>query len=484
MLLRYFYDEKLAHASYLVGCQATGDALVIDPGRNINEYIATAEREGLQIVSVTETHIHADFVSGLLELATRTGATAYLSDEGDENWKYQFADRINSVLIKDGDQWNVGNLRIQVMHSPGHTPEHVSFFLTDGAAADEPMGIFTGDFVFVGDVGRPDLLEEAAGIAATKEPSARTLYRSLQRFAELPDYLQIWPAHGAGSACGKALGAVPSSTVGYEKRFNWAFRTESEDEFVRMVLEGQPEPPRYFAMMKKLNKIGPPLLNGQSIPPRLTAHRMAELVQQEAIIVDTRDASAFAEEHLPGSWNIPLSSSFVTYAGWLLDYTTPFYLIVDDAQVTVATQLLQSIGLDNVAGYATPESLEFWTRETSQELPVITQVTPRQIKDAVLQKDVLIIDVRSAAEFSEGHLPNAVNIPLGFVLERVSELPAHHPVLVNCQTGVRSAIAASLLQGAGLTQVMNLRGGYVEWITEQLPVDRESNIGQSVALKS
>ena len=477
MLLRYFYDDKLAHASYLVGCQATGDALVIDPGRNIEPYISAAEKEGLRIIAITETHIHADFVSGTLELAHRTGATAYLSDEGDENWKYLFADRIKSVLVKDGDEWKVGNLRIQVMHTPGHTPEHISFLLTDTAAADEPIGIFTGDFVFVGDVGRPDLLEEAAGIAGTAEPGARQLYRSLQRFAELPDYLQVWPAHGAGSACGKALGAVPSSTVGYEKRFGWAFQVEDEEEFVRMVLADQPEAPRYFAMMKKLNKEGPPLLNGCPLPPRVTGHRLVQLVKEEAIIVDTRDSAAFATGYLPGSWNIPLTSSFVTYAGWLLDYETPFYLIVDEDHLVTAVRMLYSIGLDNVAGYATPEALEFWTRETGQELCIMPHVTPQQIKEGVLKGEIHVVDVRGATEFKEGHLPNAVNIPLGYVLERLNELPVHQPIVVNCQTGVRSAIAASLLRGTGMDKVLNLRGGFVEWATEGLPIERENGHG-------
>jgi len=243
LLLRYFYDEKLAHASYLAGCQETGEAIVIDPGRDLEPYFQAAKAEGVRIVAATETHIHADFVSGLRELGEAHQVKLYLSDEGDEDWKYQYADGLNHQLVKDKDRFAVGSLVFEVMHTPGHTPESISFLLTDrGGNADRPMGIFTGDFVFVGDVGRPDLLEKAAGYQGAAEAGARAMFRSLQKFKQLPDYLQVWPAHGAGSACGKALGAVPSSTVGYEKLFNWALAHANEEEFVRALLDGWTDP--------------------------------------------------------------------------------------------------------------------------------------------------------------------------------------------------------------------------------------------------
>lgn len=474
MYLRYFYDEKLAHASYLIGCQASGEALVVDPARNIEPYIYAAEREGLRISSVTETHIHADFVSGTRELVERTGATAYLSDEGDSDWKYTFARDIGAVLIRDGATWPVGRVRLQAMHTPGHTPEHLSFLLTDGATTDQPMGAFTGDFVFVGDVGRPDLLEEAAGFTGSAEPAARVLYQSLQRFADLPDYLQIWPGHGAGSACGKALGAVPSSTVGYEKRFSWAFRTQDEDEFVAQILADQPEPPRYFAMMKKLNKIGPPLLRTVEMPALLGSHRLAELIQAGAIIVDTRPISAFGSGHLPGSWHIPLDSSFVTYAGSLFDYDTPFYLIVGEGQLVEAVRHLHSIGLDNIAGYALPEALDIWKQESGRPLAALASTTPSQIAPSVSSGAVRVLDVRGAAEYKLGHLPNALNVPLGFLPERYGDMPTDRPLLLNCETGTRSSIAASLLQANGFANVVNLGGGYRDWVDAGLPVEPEN----------
>ncbi len=258
MLLKRFYDTKLAQASYLVGCQATGDALVIDPARDVTQYVAAVKAEGMRLAWVTETHIHADFLSGTRELAAASGARPVLSDEGGDDWRYPWAKDAGALLVKDGAVVMVGNVKVEVLHTPGHTPEHLCFRITDTAATDRPMGVFTGDFIFVGDVGRPDLLEKTAGHAGTMEAAARQLFASLQRFKAYPDWLQLWPGHGAGSACGKALGAVPSSTLGYERFANWALTTKGEPEFVREVLAGQPEPPAYFAQMKRLNRDGPP----------------------------------------------------------------------------------------------------------------------------------------------------------------------------------------------------------------------------------
>ncbi|HWO89418.1 MAG TPA: MBL fold metallo-hydrolase, partial [Gemmatimonadales bacterium] len=294
MLLKRFYDTKLAQASYLVGCQRTGEALIVDPNRDLAQYLHAAKVEGMKIAHVTETHIHADYVSGSRELAAVTGAKLYLSDEGGSDWSYGFAREAGAVMLRDGDEFRVGNIRVGVVHTPGHTPEHLTFVITDGATTDQPMGAFTGDFIFVGDVGRPDLLEKAAGITGTMEAGARDLFRSLQNFKRLPDWLQIWPAHGAGSACGKSLGAVPSSTLGYERFANWGLATENEDDFVRMVLEGQPEPPAYFARMKRVNRDGPEPISSAPQPPRLAPGRLGEALKSGAVVVDTRGTAAFA----------------------------------------------------------------------------------------------------------------------------------------------------------------------------------------------
>lgn len=317
MFLKRFYDDQLAQASYMVGCARAGQALAIDPNRNVEQYIAAAEAEGVRITHVTETHIHADFVSGSRELAQRAGARLFLSDEGGADWKYAFGGEAGAELLRDGSSFNVGDVRVDVLHTPGHTPEHLTLLITDTASADKPMGAFTGDFIFVGDVGRPDLLERAARISGTMEESARQLFRSIQRFKTLPDYLQLWPGHGAGSACGKALGAVPQSSLGYEKLFNWGFTTRDEREFVDLVLAGQPEPPKYFAEMKRINREGPPILGSFRHPERLPASRLAELLERGGLVIDVRHSSDFAVAHISGTINIPLNHSFTTWAGWL-----------------------------------------------------------------------------------------------------------------------------------------------------------------------
>jgi hydroxyacylglutathione hydrolase len=268
MLVRQIVDDQLAQYAYLIGCQQTGEALLVDPERDIDRYVGVAAAEGLRIVAVAETHIHADFLSGARQFAaTFPGTRVYLSGEGGPDWQYEWpaADAAAVTLLRDGDAFHVGRIEIRAWHTPGHTPEHLSYFVTDrGAGATDAVAIVSGDFVFVGDVGRPDLLETAAGLRGTIEPSARRLYQSARRFLTLPDYLQVWPGHGAGSACGKALGAVPFTTVGYERRVSPALAATASGEraFTDFIVAGQPEPPDYFARMKQLNRVGPPVLEG------------------------------------------------------------------------------------------------------------------------------------------------------------------------------------------------------------------------------
>jgi len=473
LLLRYFYNQKLAHASYLVGCQETGEAIVVDPGRDIEPYLTTAKAEGLRVIAATETHIHADFVSGARELAERTGATLYLSGEGDENWKYQYVEAYPYVFLKDGDAFKIGNIKFEVWHTPGHTPEHISLLITDTRGANQPMGLFTGDFVFVGDVGRPDLLEKAAGVAGTAETGAKQMFHSLQRFKTLPDFLQVWPAHGAGSACGKALGAVPSTTVGYEKLFNAALSYTDEITFARALLEGQPEPPRYFAMMKQLNKLGPPVLRGLPLPADLSFNRLETLLTEGATLVDTRPAKAFAAVHIPDTINIPHDNSFTNWAGWLLDYDRPFYLIAHTSALPQIMRDLTYIGLDKAAGYFDISELDAWLAagQPSQSYEVIT---PAQIAARVAAGEVTVIDVRNNEEWESGHIPGAKHIMLGYLPERASEIPTDKPVLVQCRAGARSAIGASILQAKGLPNVMNLSGGFGDWVAAGLPVERDT----------
>jgi hydroxyacylglutathione hydrolase len=464
MLFRRFYDDQLAQASYLMGCQATGDALVVDPNRHLEPYLRAAEAEGLRITHVTETHIHADFVSGARELAHRAGARLLLSDEGGDEWRYRYAAEAGAELLRDGRTFCVGRLAIRVMHTPGHTPEHLTFLVTDGASATEPMGAITGDFVFVGDVGRPDLLERAARMANTMEASARQLYRSLQRLAPLPDYLQIWPGHGAGSACGKALGAVPQSTLGYERRFNWAFGIRDEDEFVRAVLAGQPDPPRYFAEMKRINRDGPRIRGDAARPPAVDGAALARAMADGAPVVDTRAARVYAERAIPGTLNIPANRSFATYAGSLLPYDRDFYLIADDRANGAGEVLrtLAGIGLDRVAGCAGSDLLEQW-QAAGRAVTSTPRLDLRQTADAMADGRGAVLDVRSRTEWADGHLPGAVNVPLGELEQRLEEVPRGRPLIVQCQTGARAAIAVSLLKARGLQDVVLYTGGFAEW---------------------
>jgi hydroxyacylglutathione hydrolase len=322
MILKRFYDEKLAQASYLVGCAATGEALVVDPNRDVEQFVAAAEAEGLRITHITETHIHADFVSGARELAERTGAPALPLRRGRRDWKYAFAADYDAVLLKDGDSFKVGNVRIDVLHTPGHTPEHLSFVVTDTAGADRPMGVFTGDFVFVGDVGRPDLLERAAkyeghdgGGARARSSAACSVQGSL------PDYVQLWPGHGAGSACGKALGAVPQTTLGYEKLFNWGLAIgDDEEEFVRGGARRAAGAADVLREMKRINKEGPRVLGGFHRPQRLPENRLERCSRRARWWWTRATPSEFAPAHVPGTINIPLGRSFTTWAGSVLPY--------------------------------------------------------------------------------------------------------------------------------------------------------------------
>ena len=461
MFVKRFFEPSIAQASYLIGCARTGESIVIDANRDVEQYIDAAEHEGLRITQVTETHIHADYVSGSRELAQRTGATLCLSDEGDADWKYLFP---HDRKLKDGDRITVGNIAIDVLHTPGHTPEHLTFLVTDGAAADKPIAAVTGDFIFVGDVGRPDLLERAANIKGTMEKGARVLWASLQKFASHEDWLQIWPGHGAGSACGKGISAIPSSTLGYERRYNWAFTTRTEDEFVNSVLAGQPEPPKYFATMKKVNKEGPAILNGFQVPDRLDAGRLPELLARNALVIDTRPAADYATGHLAGTINIPLNASFVTWAGWLVR-SAEFYLIVDPA--TAAARLpelarsLALIGIDRISGYFDAAVVQGERR--------IAQITATDLAPRL--GTVTVVDVRGATEWSGGHLPSAIHIPLGHLADRAGELPPERPIVVQCQSGARSSIAASVLERLGHANVTNLTGGMTAWAAAGLPIE-------------
>lgn len=456
MFIKYFYNNSLAQASYMIGCERAGAALVIDPMRDITPYLHAAKAQGVEITHVTETHIHADYVSGTRELAAATNAQILLSDEGGPDWQYRLKEHYTP--LKHGDSFMIGSVKVAVHHTPGHTPEHIVFMITDTATSDHPIGIFSGDFLFVGDVGRPDLLEEAAHIADTAEPSARQQFANIQYVKSLPDYLQIWPGHGAGSACGKSLGAIPSSTLGYEKLVNPAFQFTDEDAFVAWLLADQPEPPRYFAHMKRINRDGPALLLELPQAQHIT-EAPDGIVPDDAFFIDTRPNSDFAHRHIPGTINIPISSpSFSTYVGWYIDYEKPVFFIAYRNDVQQVLAELFSIGVDNVPAYFTSEVV----KHAKGTLP---QISPQE----AAERGYPILDVRGINEYREEHIVGAHHIPMGYVPDHLDELPRDKPLVIQCGSGTRSQVVASLLLSAGFDNVINLEGGIDAWKRFGLP---------------
>ncbi|MCY4778958.1 MBL fold metallo-hydrolase [Sphingobacterium sp. UT-1RO-CII-1] len=454
MFFQHIYDKSLAQASYMLGCQAKGEAIVIDAQRDIDVYLKIAKENNLTITHITETHIHADFLCGSRELAAATGASIYLSDEGGEDWQYEFPHE----GLKHGDIIKVGNISLEVLHTPGHTPESISFLLTDHPASNEPVMVFTGDFVFVGDIGRPDLLEKAAGIVGTQEKGAQQMYDSIKRFSQLPEYIQVWPGHGAGSACGKSLGAVPSSTVGYEKIRNWAFQYENNEQgFINYLLEGQPEPPRYFAMMKHLNKVNRPLLVEVPKHVRLSTEDFNSAQAHGLKVIDTRDKVAFAQGYIPGSLNIQNNNSFSTWMGWQLNYEEQFILVADDADMEDLTRKLMRIGMDNIYGYISD------VHELGITLDKADVINVTEFKTFLDKEDTQIVDVRGSTEYETAHIEGADNIFVGTLQNNLDQFDKENLIVIHCQAGDRSAIAYSILKKNGFKNVKNYSGGMKEW---------------------
>jgi hydroxyacylglutathione hydrolase len=472
VLLKRFYDDPLAQASFLLADTTAHEAVVVDPNRDVDAYLKVADAEQLRIVAVTETHIHADYLSGTRELARRAGATAYLSDEGDADWKYGWAHEPNVKLVRDRDVIRAGRVRLDVLATPGHTPEHVSFLVTDEAASAEPIGVLTGDFVFSGDVGRPDLLERAANVKGTMERGARTLFASIARFRDaLPGHLLLWPGHGPGSACGKNLGGLPVTSLAYERLTNWGVRATNEAEFVREVLAGQPEPPAYFKHMKRMNKDGPPMLGGFRAPARLDDAELPAALDRGDVVVDLRPTKDVLAGAIPGTLSIPVGGSLPTWAGWLLPYDKPISLLAtDEERVLAAVRQLAMVGLDHVRGWYGPGAFAAWQRAKGP-LAVTPSIEAREAFERAQRGELLLLDVRGLGEHAGGHVPGARHIPLGDLPERASELPRDVPVAIYCEGGTRSRIGASVLRRAGFTRLFDQGGGFPAHAEAGLPVE-------------
>ncbi len=456
MLLERIYDEDLAQASYLIGCQAKGEAIVVDARRDIAVYKDIAKANDMKIVAVTETHIHADYLSGTRELAADTGAEIYLSGEGGEDWQYRFEGK----RLMDGDFIKLGNITVAAVHTPGHTPEHLSYLITDGATSALPGFMLSGDFVFVGDLGRPDLLDEAAGGVDTRFGGAHDLFVSLkEKFLVLPDYVQVYPAHGSGSACGKALGAIPSTTVGYERNFAWwapFLAADDEAGFVEALLDGQPDAHAYFGRMKRQNRQGPAVLGGRRPLAELAPKAVAKALAADEIgVVDTRHHLEVHTGTVAGALNIPAGSKAASYGAWAVDPekdARPLVLLAPDRETaTDMWDALIRVGVDAVEGYVTSfDGLPSYIPETLDPA------------DLTGYDAALVLDVRNKTEHAEGHIPGSVQLSAGRVLWQTDQLPADGKIVSYCQSGVRNSVAASALRRAGF-KVIELKGSYAAW---------------------
>jgi len=470
MLIKQIYDPYLSQYAYLIGCPKSGEALIIDAQRDVDRYIDLAEANGLKITAAAETHIHADFLGGVRQLVEQVGGVqGYLSKMGGEDWQYQWAQdhkRVN--LLKDGDSFAIGNVHIAALHHPGHTPEHLSFLIEDTSSeADIPFALVSGDFMFVGDVGRPDLLEEAAGETGTRESSAEALYESIQQFGDLDDFVVVLPGHGAGSSCGKALGSIPFSTVGYEKRSNSSVKTAlagKKDAFIEDILEGQPAPAMYFARMKNLNRDGVPLYDSLPCPPKLEASAFTQQVADgggdEVVVLDLRaDREAFMRKHWQGALYAPFGAKFTEAAGSYVKPDTKIYLMLEKPeQIEDCVRQLIRIGLDQVCGCALVTDI----LEDPACNPFLRQIKTITTTEIDPDQDT-VLDVRSAEEYAEAHVPGAINLPHTRIVADAEELPAKTERLtVHCGSGVRTALASAALERMGY-QVTFADGKFENW---------------------
>ncbi len=444
-----YYLDCLSQASYLIGDEATGRAVVVDPRRDIQEYLADADAAGLRIELIIETHFHADFLSGHLELAEATGAEIGFGAVA----KTDFPIR----RLRDGERISLGDVTLEVRATPGHTPESISVVVYERAVDEVPYGVLTGDTLFIGDVGRPDLL---SSIGVSADDLGRQLYHSLHdKLLSLPDVTRVFPAHGAGSACGKNLSTETQSTIGEQRATNYALAPMTEGEFVAVVTEGQPSAPGYFAFDAGLNRRQRELLDETEPPPALTLDEVLALQADGAVVLDTRDANEFSIGHLAGSLNVGAGGRFAEYAGSVVGPDTPIVLVTDPGGELDARVRLARIGFDTVAGALAEPVAAFLARP--QVVETSTRVTAAELEDEL--GTVTLIDVRNPGEVKLGMIDGARHLPVAELRARLGELDPSARIVVYCAGGYRSILASSLLRSAGFTDVSDLLGGYGAW---------------------
>jgi hydroxyacylglutathione hydrolase len=464
MLFERFEDKGLSHYSYAVGCKSHGEVAIVDPRRDIDVYLQYAAAQGVRVAYVLETHIHADFASGARELAERTGARLVLSalDRG-ELYEVQFPHE----ALQDNQPIVLGSARLVSRHTPGHTPEHMSFLVFDTArTAETPMMMLSGDFVFVGSLGRPDLLGEEA-----KRGLAGRLYESVQRLADLPDGLEIHPAHGSGSMCGAGMSDRPMSTLGFERLANPYLRSGlGREAFVEKILTNVPPFPPYYRRMKEVNSKGLPSLNGLPGLSPLPLDEFKARVDRGEVIIDLRDQLSFGGGHIPNAFGIGAGQNLSTWAAWVVPYDTPILLVSDvEAEIEPAVRALVRVGLDTVEGYLAG-GMAAWSAAGLPASPV-PQLTPAELRDRLSRGErIRVIDVRAASEWNAGHIEGAQHIMGGLLADRAGELKTSDAaVALICGAGYRSTVAASVLERAGVRPVYNVTGGMTAWRHQGLP---------------
>jgi hydroxyacylglutathione hydrolase len=455
MLIERFFTPELAQVAYAVGDRAAGEVALVDPRRDVDEYVDWAKRSSLRIVAILETHVHADFVSGAIELAALTGAPIYASRLGEQDFDH--------IPVDDGFTLDIGTVRLTAVHTPGHTPEHIAWRAEDTVDADAEPVLFSGDALFVGDVGRPDLL----GTDRTEELVDQLYETVTSVFKRLPDDMVVYPGHTAGSSCGKKIGDDPHTTIGREKATNYAFRPETRDAFAEAVMGGMPQPPAYYPVMKKVNKAGAEPLAELPAMPELGIVAVEEALADGRMVVDVRSIEAFAAGHIPGTVFVGADSSFSTWMGWLAPYDRELVLIAADAeQAREAQTMLHRIGLDRIAGFHV--GIEDW-RQSGRPIQSLGIVSAETVRDEIERgEDETILDVRGDDEYASGHIDGARHHWLARITrDELPELDPGRPVTLVCQSGYRSMVAASLLQAHGFDRVRSIDGGMEAWETAQ-----------------